>query len=212
MTTTNTLTEPIWLTEEEMEISRQESRKQFDLNRESAIFIAKASFIYCFMFCAVPLYIRSGICWQATSCWLFIFLLSNLISPWIFCVLETIKHEYIPQYMNTQPPSFVYELNYKNDNMYQCNICSNPFIRSINNSQETILKCGHRYHQKCLREFELAHIDKDPFFSKNHQCPTCNISYDWNDKWQYKYIDTGIIKMSDTTLMKHLCNDLQNTI
>eukprot|EP01084_Bolivina_argentea_P318187 551764_1 len=210
-TTTNRLTEFNWVSQEEMQAFDEAFQKSFELNRHRAIFFAKAAFLCSVIVFAIVVRER-GVCLRAICISVFVLLISNFLTPWIWCVLETIKHDYVSQYMNTTPPLYVYELNYNNDNMYQCNICSNPFIRSINNSQETILKCGHRFHQKCLRKFEINHMDKDPLFSKMHKCPTCNIGYDWNEKWKYKYVDIGINKMNNGTLMKYLCNDLQNTI
>eukprot|EP00483_Globobulimina_turgida_P000910 UN00911 len=152
-------------------------------------------------------------------------LLSNVvIYPWIFPFVEIIKNECLYKFINLQPPLFVYQLNRKFDNMYECHICSRPFIPPFfhyikphvykDKNEETILKCGHRFHQECLREIELTNLVDGSlyYFQRYYKCFICNTRYDWKEKWVYKYMDINFDKMRDETLMTCLCLDIENKI
>ena len=108
--------------------------------------------------------------------------LMHYISSWI----DTILYDHLYEIINGPPPTNIYELNVKYDNIYECPMCFDPFCRS-SYGDESILSCGHRYHSGCLREWETAQFNRNSQYSK--QCPVCKQAYNWHGKWNY-YVKT----------------------
>jgi len=67
--------------------------------------------------------------------------------------------------------NFQYEHN-------KCSICWNHYDAQ---SAQSLLHCGHRYHQYCLDKYESS----DGRFG--HQCPQCRTMYNRYSKWKYQY-------------------------
>ena len=63
-----------------------------------------------------------------------------------------------------------------------CTICleSKRWHQSIR-----YLKCGHRFHTHCIREWEKVQLNKSQFNS--YKCPICQEEYNWRQKWNYTY-------------------------
>ena len=85
---------------------------------------------------------------------------------------------------NSSIPQNVYSLNFRYDNIYECNICLNPFCKILHGN-EVIVKCGHRYHKDCLRSWELKQFHDNVYGL--YKCPTCRSEYNWKSKWNYIY-------------------------
>ena len=113
--------------------------------------------------------------------------------------MENHRYNYLYKALNGPPPSKVYELNFQFDNIYECGICIDKFCK-LQNGDESILKCGHRYHELCLREWELIQFKNNPYSS--YQCPLCRKEYGWRDKYNYIYIKDR--KLSDLSYLEEI--------
>lgn len=95
-----------------------------------------------------------------------------------------IGHKYNDHYqsLNGPPPSNVYALNCQYSNIYNCQICLDKFCK-LTNGKETLLHCGHRYHNLCLQRWEQSRLYAD----NKYQCPLCRKRYYWTQKYDYIY-------------------------
>eukprot|EP01083_Nonionella_stella_P164711 546030_1 len=86
---------------------------------------------------------------------------------------------------NGEPSASVYELNFKYKNVYDCRVCLHEF-GATTAQKEDILHCGHRFHRKCLRAWELQQLhvmQLQHYYFKAYQCPMCRTEYNWKQKW-----------------------------
>ena len=65
-------------------------------------------------------------------------------------------------------------------NIQQCIFCWQSLIHNKN----IVLMCGHVYHQKCLKNWELHQFYTDS--SKVYSCPHCRTKYDWAQKFAFR--------------------------
>ena len=98
------------------------------------------------------------------------------------CWIDVIFYDYVYDAINGPIPPNVYELNFTYNHLLDCSICTDPF--SIYEPQ-TIIKCGHRFHSDCLRQWEMIQFNNNPFGA--YKCPFCQNAYDWRDRWRYQY-------------------------
>ena len=110
------------------------------------------------------------------------------LTKYILSWFEQLNYHYLYEIKNGLPPSSIYRLNLKFDNVNDCYICLQQFDRR-GHGKEDILKCGHRFHKSCLRTWELHQFDLDHL--KMYKCPICTSKYDWKNKWNYKYLVQG---------------------
>ena len=81
---------------------------------------------------------------------------------------------------------FAYELNFKYKNIYECNICYEPFNKS--KQKEIILQCGHRFHKSCCKNWEEQQIKQYYMPRRIYKCAICRTEYHTIfDKWDYVY-------------------------
>ena len=102
--------------------------------------------------------------------------------------LEFSYYLYHQNYLYRSPvPPHVYQLNFHYNNIYECNICLDPFNK-ITYGNESILGCGHRFHTSCIADWEwdILRVSYDPW-NTLCGCPTCRQLYSWNQKWDYMY-------------------------
>eukprot|EP01084_Bolivina_argentea_P054049 99144_1 len=103
------------------------------------------------------------------------------IMMFINSIYETFFYTRCYEY-NRRAPKILYELNMKYDNSGQCTVCFRKY-KKVSHRKEDILHCGHRFHAKCLRKWELQQFKQNAF--KSYRCPVCRTSYHWKQKWRY---------------------------
>eukprot|EP01084_Bolivina_argentea_P134588 237372_1 len=77
----------------------------------------------------------------------------------------------------------VSDLNSKYNNV-NCRVCLHQFGTSA--QKKDILHCGHRFHRKCFRAWELQQLHVlllQHIWFKAYQCPMCRTEYNWRQKW-----------------------------
>ena len=86
--------------------------------------------------------------------------------------------------VNGEAPESVYKLNigYSDHIHEDCNICLEA-LNEVDHGRECIIKCGHRFHHSCLRQWELCQFHNNPY--QPYSCPICKQQYDWREKWQF---------------------------
>ena len=109
------------------------------------------------------------------------FIYKYFISSW-----ENLK--YNNYFLNKLPPKFVYSSNFRYNNIYKCSICLESFNGPLYEI-EVILKCGHRFHSQCIRNWELIQFSTNPYRDYYH-CALCKKNYDWKTKYHYIYTIT----------------------
>ena len=119
------------------------------------------------------------------------FLIYNL-GLWLLCLLYTVKFNreycyYQYQLDHSPVPPNIYQLNFHYNNIYECALCLDPF-NPITFGNESILHCGHRYHTKCIGDWEwdVLKSSYNPWI-KLPTCPMCRGMYTWQQKWNYMY-------------------------
>ena len=118
-------------------------------------------------------------------CIIFFIKPDRYLAALIMSSMEKQKYNDSNQQLNGSPPSNIYQLNFKYDNIYECHICMQEFYY-LKYGEETILHCGHRYHSSCIRNWELIQFENDPY-SNNYKCPSCTKEYNWRQKYKYIY-------------------------
>ena len=106
------------------------------------------------------------------------------IMGYVYLWTDFIFYEYLYPIINGPVPPNVYQLNFQYNNIYECHICLDPFCK-LSYGDECVLKCGHRFHSGCLREWELNQLYTN--HHESYKCAICQTSYNWHDKWEYKY-------------------------
>ena len=106
------------------------------------------------------------------------------ITAFIMSSLEHHRYNNVYSGLNGPAPPNVYELNFKYGNIYECNICMDPFCKLLHGNED-ILHCGHRFHSSCLRQWEIQQLKNSPY--TKYLCPTCKQKYHWRQKYQYIY-------------------------
>eukprot|EP01084_Bolivina_argentea_P080502 145803_1 len=94
-------------------------------------------------------------------------------------VVEPVAYNYLYKcsWVNGDAPPHIYNLN-STFNHTKCSMCIEP----LNDYEDIILHCGHRHHSHCLRKWELAQLEKNPYVS--YKCPICKTQYNWKQKWR----------------------------
>ena len=65
---------------------------------------------------------------------------------------------------------------YELSNKYGNDTCGFCLCKFDINTKQSLLVCGHRYHTKCLSDWEKP---------ENNKCGLCNTYYNDNTKWEY---------------------------
>eukprot|EP01084_Bolivina_argentea_P244710 409886_1 len=136
--------------------------------------------------------------------------IDNKITKYIFASFEKQLFEYDYKFKNGPVPPSVYLQHYHDENIFDCAIC----LDSFGKTSQTILRCGHRFHSKCLRIEELRHYNNHPYLYPLYICPMCALQlYDHTEKWDYKPINNHMFQqIQNDTLLNVLPNDIQNII
>ena len=117
---------------------------------------------------------------------------------------------FLYRFANGPVPDEVRKLDSHINSSKSCGICLDKLGGCC--YDEAILICGHRYHAKCIRnwesEKECCEIIKvyhkqqiallrtiDPCF----RCPLCRTSYQWNEKWGSNFILDSLSHLLMTT-------------
>ena len=101
----------------------------------------------------------------------------------IFILIEDFLYDHLYQTYNGPIPSTIYKLNNRYQNTSECPICWEDFY----GSETTILHCGHRYHNDCLRSWELRQFEMKAH--RSYRCSMCRTDYNWTQKWNYVNIN-----------------------
>eukprot|EP01084_Bolivina_argentea_P064041 116817_1 len=149
---------------------------QYDRITSNIIYSMVIKFIIGFSCFIISMIIGVIICYYF-SCYF-----NDIINKYAFKSFERRQFEYYYKYKNGETPSYLYQINYENENIWDCNICKNSF----GNTEQSILRCGHRFHNKCLRKNELKQFNFDAKLYPTYKCPICNIKYNYTQKWEYK--------------------------
>eukprot|EP01083_Nonionella_stella_P194897 718448_1 len=111
----------------------------------------------------------------------------NLIDVYIIWFNFIVKkaHVLLGEQYGTIEPLYTHALyaKYCKDIGAVCTICLDPFIN--NDTNDEIIKCGHRFHLKCLNEHEKSR-GLETIYSR---CPNCRLIYAQSQKCGYnKYM------------------------
>ena len=106
-----------------------------------------------------------------------------LIRYFLLWIENYFYNNYYQRY-NRSMPSHLYEMNERFENNVDCAICWDIFDE-YGDEKEIILKCGHRFHGSCLREWELEQFDINIY--ESYKCPICRSNYNFRYKWNYIY-------------------------
>ena len=136
--------------------------------------------------CTFLILMMSGfICSIISFCIIMIIKPDRYLAAYFMSSMEKHKYNHLYKQLNGSPPSNIYQLNCKYDNIYECNICMQEF-NHLKYEDESILHCGHRFHSSCIRNWELIQFENDPY-SNNYKCPACTKEYNWKQKYKYDY-------------------------
>ena len=108
----------------------------------------------------------------------------NKLVAFVMSRREKILYDHFYTIHNGTAPESVYKLHIRYSDRVDedCNICLQP-LNQVDHDRECIIKCGHRFHHSCLRQWELNQFHTcwyDPY-----SCPLCKQEYDWKEKWQF---------------------------
>ena len=101
--------------------------------------------------------------------------------------IDEFQYGTLYKWSNGTPSTHILQSNARINRGGNCSICLEP----LNNWQkpEVVLECGHRYHAKCIRDWERQqrknYMEQMAAPQPWYICPNDRSRYDWTEKYEY---------------------------